>query len=285
MPGRVMFLLTHFCGGVVSVDPFEYGNDTSTDSRERQLLDLGLDPKEGGAAELSSEVRKAAEYKLNLFVGRFTFTIALHAWKNSHVDPWLTVKWLLPLIRKRTVWARLEEMAAVPFARSFVLLTYIATAETAPPEAHQPLDRLQKEVDGLMRLREESQKVAASSRYAPEAEGGEAAETDAKHAVSVAEALLEEENKELREALANRRKQSVGKASLLESKATSSVSTHREASPAAAADASSWHLVLLLQAAMVIVGLALGALFWTMQRADRREAQYASMMDDRHPTF
>ena len=55
------------------VDPFEYGNDTSTDSRERQaqplfraehwlfpclselklsvqLLDLGLDPKEGGAA-------------------------------------------------------------------------------------------------------------------------------------------------------------------------------------------------------------------------------------------
>eukprot|EP00439_Symbiodinium_sp_Y106_P012152 s1472_g1.t2 len=129
MPGRVMFLLTHFCGGVVSVDPFEYGNDTSTDSRERQLLDLGLDPKEGGAAELSSEVRKAAEYKLNLFVGRFTFTIALHAWKNSHVDPWLTVKWLLPLIRKRTVWARLEEMAAVPFARSFVLLTYIATGE------------------------------------------------------------------------------------------------------------------------------------------------------------
>jgi len=174
-------------------------------------------------------------------------------------------------------------MAAVPFARSFVLLTYIATAETAPPEAHQPLDRLQKEVDGLMRLREESQKVAASSRYAPEAEGGEAAETDAKHAVSVAEALLEEENKELREALANRRKQSVGKASLLESKATSSVSTHREASPAAAADASSWHLVLLLQAAMVIVGLALGALFWTMQRADRaREARISKLHRSRY---
>ncbi|CAE6959787.1 unnamed protein product [Symbiodinium sp. CCMP2592] len=173
-------------------------------------------------------------------------------------------------------------MAAVPFARSFVLLTYIATAETAPPEAHQPLDRLQKEVDGLMRLRQESQKVAASSRYAPEAEG-ETAETDAKHAVSVAEALLEEENKELREALANRRKQSLGKASLLESKATSSVSTHRETSPAAAADASSWHLVLLLQAAMVIVGLALGALFWTMQRADRaREARISKLHRSRY---
>lgn len=54
----------------LGVDPFEYGSDTSADSRERQLLDLGLDPEEGGAAELSSEVRKAAEYKLNLFIGR-----------------------------------------------------------------------------------------------------------------------------------------------------------------------------------------------------------------------
>ena len=53
----------------LGVDPFEYGSSTSTESRERQLMDLGLSPT-GGAAELSSEVREAAEYKLGLFAGR-----------------------------------------------------------------------------------------------------------------------------------------------------------------------------------------------------------------------
>lgn len=64
---------THHGLRYIGVDPFAYGEETSPESRLRQLRDLGLSPEEDGgfgAYELSSEVRRAAEYKLNLFGDR-----------------------------------------------------------------------------------------------------------------------------------------------------------------------------------------------------------------------
>ncbi|CAE8722845.1 unnamed protein product [Polarella glacialis] len=73
---RVAFGLLGTMQGLqyIGVDPYVYDSElTSAESTAKQLADLGLSPDaEGGegARELSTEVRKAAEYKLSFFAGR-----------------------------------------------------------------------------------------------------------------------------------------------------------------------------------------------------------------------
>mmetsp|Transcript_9406 Transcript_9406/g.17395 ORF Transcript_9406/g.17395 Transcript_9406/m.17395 type:complete len:224 (+) Transcript_9406:96-767(+) len=173
-------------------------------------------------------------------------------------------------------------MAAVPFARSFVLLVSPALVWAVPSssgaaQAMPPMDRLQKEVEGLLKLRSETQKEVAGA--ASLAEGG--AERNAMQAVSVAQALLEEENQQLREALAKRQK-SMGQVAFVESGASRSASA-RGAAGKASDQVSSFRLVLVLQAAMVVVGIALALLFWSWQRADRsKEARLAKLQRSRY---
>ncbi|CAL1168927.1 unnamed protein product, partial [Cladocopium goreaui] len=109
--------------------------------------------------------------------------------------------------------------------------------------------RISLQVDSLMKLqaqsraaKSEAEAAAAAARRVDDAVGAEAFAGEAS-AASVAQALLEEENKELRQELQKRMPQLKAPASLLESSSSAGTSAEAQAR---------WKLVAFLQVMMVV---------------------------------
>lgn len=130
-------------------------------------------------------------------------------------------------------------------------------------------DPLQREVDSLMKLqaqsraaKSEAEAAAAAARRVDDAVGAEAFAGEAS-AASVAQALLEEENKELRQELQKRMPQLKAPASLLES-------SSRSAGTSAEAQAR-WKLVAFLQVMMVVATAVVLAILYFGTRNPPKE--------------
>lgn len=151
-------------------------------------------------------------------------------------------------------------MAAVPFAKPLAFFTVLVAAEVVVTAAAE--DQLQKEVDSLLSLRShevEPPADATRQRREVEVNGAEdRGEAQAASAASMAQALLEEENKELREEL-QRQMPAHSKASLLESSSTGS-------SESQAAQAARWKLAAFLQVTMVLVTMLVLSVLYCSSR-------------------
>ncbi|CAJ1331701.1 unnamed protein product [Effrenium voratum] len=132
-------------------------------------------------------------------------------------------------------------------------------------------------VDGLMKLRERTEQTrqppAELHEVAVRPDVGQALQGEAfageAQVASVAQALLEEENKELREELRQRDDKPKVQASLLSS----------GSSTRAAEAQAQWKLVAFLQVSMVVVtAMVIGVMYWGTRNApkDRLQPRYGS---------
>ena len=162
---------------------------------------------------------------------------------------------------------------ATQFARSLAIC-WACSSALALAEATE--DQLQREVDSLMKLKaqtraaKEVMEAEATRRSSVDAALGAEAFAGEASAASVAQALLEEENKELRQELQKRMPQQP-KASLLESSRSSVGSAEAQAR---------WKLVAFLQVTMVLAtALVLVLMYFgtrNLQKEDRPKLRYGT---------